>query len=373
MSPSLPRHGWPEGRSPESPATAGAGDDPAAWLDEIPARPIIDAALEARFALAPGDRPLVEPDDRVVPGQLLFEHLRDRRIEEITIPISTEEPDADDPAHPRPLTGRRWSSPSRSRRRRHGSGTEGELLAPVQGRPDRWRLVTGDHRDTVESPVAGVVTSVVPGCEILIRPDGFALHGALAAGAPAAGRLELATDPYGELGTGHIDVGRAGSILVVGDRVDAEALTRARAMGVRGVIVASLSGKDLRDFQASERRQRASLHAAPPFGVVALDGTVRRPIAGPIAALLKRLAGRDVGLLTDPPALVFDADETVLPVVDPAWVRIRSGPMAGTEGRATGPAVPYWFPTGVHLEAVPVVIGGGTTLMVAVGDLERLA
>ncbi len=116
-------------------------------------------------------------------------------------------------------------------------------------------------------------------------------------------------------------------------------------MGVRGVIVASLSGKDLRDFQASERRQRASLHGAPPFGVLALDGTVRRPIAGPIAALLKRLAGREVGLLTDPPALVFDADESVLPVVDPAWVRIRSGPMAGAEGRVSGPAVPHWFPT----------------------------
>jgi hypothetical protein len=341
------------------------------WLAEIPARSVVDRALEARFTLAPGDRPLVETGTRVVQGEVLFERVRDRRVEEVTIPSAGDEP-ADDPTHARPVTGRRWMSSTGSRRRRNAISTEGELLAPLEGRPDRWRLIVGDHRDRIESPISGTVTTVVPGTEIVVRPDGLALRGALAAGAPAFGRLELATDPYGELGAGHIDVGRAGSILVVGDRVDAEALTRARAMGVRGVIVASLSGKDLRDFQASERRQRASLHGPPAFGVVALDGTVRRPIAGPIAALLKRLAGREVGLLTDPPALVFAADDSILPVVDPAWVRIRSGPMAGTEGRVTGPTVPYWFATGVHLEAAPVVIGGGTTLMVAVGDLERL-
>jgi hypothetical protein len=365
----------PGSRAPAAvPAADGAdGAGTLAWLAEIPARPVVDRALEARFTLAPGDRPLVETGDRVAPGTALLEHVRDRRVEEVTIPPAVSESTGDEASPAGPSTGRRWSSPTGSqRRRRHPTSIEGELLTPVDGHPDRWRLIAGDHRDRIESPISGVVTSVVPGTEIVIRPDGLALHGALAAGAPAHGRLELATDPYGELGTGHIDIGRAGSILVVGDRVDAEALTRARAMGVRGVIVASLSGKDLRDFQASERRQRASLHGAPAFGVVALDGTVRRPIAGPIAALLKRLSGREVGLLTDPPALVFDADDSILPVVDPAWVRIRSGEMAGTEGRVAGPAVPYWFSTGVHLEAAPVVIGGGTTLMVAVGDLERL-
>ena len=123
-------------------------------------------------------------------------------------------------------------------------------------------------------------------------PPGSPLRGAFAAGSAARGRLELATDPFGELRPGGIDVGRAGSILVVGARIDAEALTRARAMGVRGIVVASLPGKELRDFQASERRQRAALHPAPPFGVLALDGAIRRSIAGRrSAALLERLAG----------------------------------------------------------------------------------
>ena len=39
------------------------------------------------------------------------------------------------------------------------------------------------------------------------------------------------------VGPGGLDVGLAGTIIVVGTRLDAETLTRARAMGVRGVIV----------------------------------------------------------------------------------------------------------------------------------------
>ena len=80
---------------------------------------------------------------------------------------------------------------------------------------------------------------------------------------------------------GSLDVGLAGAILVVGSRVDAETLTRARAMGLRGIIVAGLAGKDRRDFLASEARQRASLHRLPTFAVLVLDGAVRRQIAGP--------------------------------------------------------------------------------------------
>ncbi len=344
----------------------------AGWMAAIPARAVVDRALEARFVLTPGDRPLVEAGDTVRPGDPLLERLRDRRIEEIAVPASSGSPD-DESAEVTagPATGRRWTPIAASRLRRHAATAEGELLAPAPGHRDRWRLITGDRRDIVEAPIAATVTDVVAGSEIVLRASGFALPGALAAGTPAHGPLELATDPFGELRPGGIDVGRAGSILVVGDRIDAEALTRARAMGVRGVVVASLSSKDLRDFQASERRQRASLHAAQPFGVIALDGAVRHAIAGPIVALLGRIAGRAVGLLTDPPALVFDAVETELPIIDPAWVRIRSGPSAGTEGRLVGPVTPYHVAPGVHGDAAPVVTVDGTVRMVPIGDLER--
>jgi len=216
------------------------------------------------------------------------------------------------------------------------------------------------------------VTAVLRGAEISVRPSGLALTGSLAAGSPAHGRLELATDPFGELRPGGIDVGRAGSILVVGSRIDAEALTRARAMGVRGIVVASLPGKELRDFQASERRQRAALQPAPPFGVLVLLGATRRRIPTPVTALLEVLAGRDVTLLVDPPALVFEATEAELPRIAPDWVHVRSGAAAGAEGRVIGLIGLRRFASNVWLEAARVAIDGEPPADLPLGDLERL-
>lgn len=341
--------------------------DQAGWLDELPWRPLVLRDLAVRFALQPGDRPLVVPGDRVTPGTALLERLRDRRVEEISVPDH-----AAAGAEAGPAAGSRWATSVTSRLGRHGASVEGELVAPSPGRRDRWRIIAGDHRDVVESPVSGVVDVVRPGGELVVRADGVGIRGALGAGSPAHGPLDLATDPFGALRPGGIDVGRAGSILVVGERIDVEALTRARAMGVRGIVVASVSGKDLRDFQASERRQRASLHAVPPFGVVALEGTRRRVIPSPVTELLTRLAGRQVGLTLDPPALVFDEAGTELPTVDPQWVCVRSGPNAGAEGRLIGPAGLRSFAGGVQLEAALVALGDEAPIAVPIGDLERL-
>lgn len=340
--------------------------DRTSWLDELPWRSLVLRELELRFPLEPGDRALVEAGDRVTPGTALLERLRDRRVEQVTVPSHLAGGETG------PIAGSRWSTSVGSRLGRHGASLEGELVAPSPGRRDRWRIVTGDHRDVIESPVAGVVDAVRPGGELVLRPDGLGIRGALAAGSPAHGPLELATDPFGSLRPGGIDVGRAGSILVVGERIDVEALTRARAMGVRGIVVASLSGKDLRDFQASERRQRASLHAVPPFGVVALEGTRRRVIPSPVTELLTRLAGRHVGLTMDPPAIVFEQAGAVLPEIDPAWVRVRSGPGAGAEGRVVGPAGLRSFAGGIQLEAALVALGDEPPVAVPIGDLERL-
>jgi hypothetical protein len=100
-------------------------------------------------------------------------------------------------------------------------------------------------------------------------------------------------------------------------------------MGVRGVVVAGVSGKEVRDFSASEARQRAALHGLPAFALLVLDGVLRRPLAGPLAALLASLEGRDVGIVLDPPALVIDGDPPGLPPPPPAWIRVRHGPLAG--------------------------------------------
>jgi hypothetical protein len=165
----------------------------------------------------------------------------------------------------------------------------------------------------------------------------------------------------------------AGSIIVAGARMDAEALTRARAVGIRGVVVAALGIKEQRDFLASERRGRAAVHGLPPFGILVLDGASRRPIASPLMALFEAIEGGMVAIVGAPPVLVIDDPSILLPTAPPDLVRVRSGPLAGAEGSWAGLAGPRRFPAGVTLEAAFVRFGGRPPVAIPLGDLERFA
>jgi hypothetical protein len=318
----------------------------------VPARRLVVAPVDAAFELSPGDRPMVSAGDSVVVGAPIAERLRDPRFDE------TEVPAAADP-HP----GGRWAGQSRRGQER---GAGGELIYEWHG---RWRVATGDVADVVESPFAGIVRHVRPGTAITIRAAGRGIRGIVALGGPTRGRLQLGTDS--ELRSGGLDVGSAGTILVVGSRVDAETLTRARAMGVCGVVVAGLSSKERRDFLASEARQRAALHRLPPFAVLVLDGALRRPLAGAVQAVIGALAGREVAIVTDPPMLVFDMPNLVIPPPPVDFVRIRGGSLAGREGTFVRAIGPRRFTGGAHLEAGIVHLPDGTDAAVPLGDLER--
>ena len=246
----------------------------------------------------------------------------------------------------------------------------GELLFRSGG---KWRIAGGDHPDPIEAPFAGVVHDVRPGAGVTVRTTASAILGRAALAGPTWGRLQIVTDADGELRAQHVDVGAAGAIIVAGARIDAEALTRARAVGVRGVIVAALGIKEQRDFLASERRGRAAVHGLPPFGILVLDGASRRPIASPLMAMFKALEGGMVAIVGNPPALVIDDASIELPRPASDLVRVRSGPLAGAEGTWAGLAGPRRFPAGVTLEAAFVRFGGRPPVAIPIGDLERFA
>jgi hypothetical protein len=335
-------------------------------IDLVPRRIVVDGPIDVRFALRPGDRALVGAGDALVPGSRIAERVRDARLVEVrggTV--------ADD-ARP----GDRWSPSTGSGipLRRGSGGSMGELLFELGG---QWRMAAGEHTEPVDAPIAGVVYEVRPGVGIGVRAEGRVIHGVEALGEPTRGVLALGAEP-GEgagpgivLRPGSLDIGLAGTILVVGSRVDAEALTRARAMGLRGVVVGGLAGKERRDFLASEARQRASLHKLPTFAVLVLDGATRRRIAGPISDVFSALAGREVAIVTDPPALIFDEPTIQLPVPPPDLVRVRAGERAGREGRWGGLAGLRRFADGSFLEAGWVMLDGAGTVAVPLADLER--
>ena len=339
---------------------APAGQATAPGLELVASRRLVVGPVIARIELAPGDRALVAVGEPVMAGTPVAERLRDTTLGEA--PVLPGE----DPRRPGDRVATDHGGAGRSLRR--AAAAAGELVFR-SGR--RWRVATGEVADPIEAPAAGIVRDVRPGTGLTIELAGMALRGALAIGVPTRGRLALAADRPSGIDPTDLDVGRAGTILVVRSRIDAEALTRARAMGIRGVVVPALSGKELRDFGASERRQRAALHRLPPFAVLVLDGIVRRPLAGPVLALLERLAGREVGLVVDPPALVVAGEAPAVPEVAADYVRIRHGPLAGRDGTWRGGLGPRRFPPGVHLEAGLVELDDGSHVAVPLADLER--
>ena len=323
--------------------------EPALPLDARPdlgivrMRRLLESPIEVTFPLAPGDRALVAAGETVVPGAPIVERVRDPRLDDVTVPDSSD-----------PAPG--------------GRIPDGELLFDWRG---RWRVAGGEVTEALDSPVSGIVKEVRAGIGVVVRATGRGLRAIVTLGGPTRGQLHVASWVEGELRSGSVDVGLAGKILVVGSRIDAETLTRARAMGVRGIIVAGLASKERRDFLASENRQRAALHRLPPFAVLVLEGALRRPLAGPVMDILEALEGHDVAIVADPPMLIFDAPELEIPAPRPDRIRIRAGQLMGREGTWAGLAGQRRFEGGVHLEAGTVRFEDGSVVAVPIGDLER--
>lgn len=324
-------------------------------------RTLVSSPVDAFFPLHPGDRALVQAGEAVGRGQQILEHYRDPR----TLVVPT-----DGGGDGQGVPGDRWAAPPGRRAREAEPAAGGELLFRSRG---KWRIAGGDRPDPIEAPFAGVVSDVRPGTGVVVRSTARAILGRAALAGPTWGRLQIVTDADGELRAQHVDVGAAGAIIVAGARIDAEALTRARAVGIRGVIVAALGIKEQRDFLASERRGRAAVHGLPPFGILVLEGAARRTIPSPLMAMFRALEGGMVAIVGAPPALVVEDGTVELPRPARDLVRVRSGPLAGAEGTWAGLAGPRRFPAGVILEAAFVRFGGRPPVAIPIGDLERFA
>ena len=328
-------------------------------LGLVPGRSFVLAAPRIWCALQPGDRPLVSVGEPVLAGTPLAELIHDPRLVAVT---ALRQPG---PGRP----GDRWDGPGPARLgARRQVRLSGELLYEVARGP---RIVTGEPGGVMEAPAAGIVREVRPGMGIRLQLAGQAVPGVTMVGAAARGRLHVAAPGEGRMRAAGLDVGNAGAILVVGARVDAETLIRARATGVRGIVVAAIASRDLRDFAASEARHRTSLHRLPPFAVLVLEGALRRSLPTPLVELLTALIGSEVAIAGDPPVLLFDMEPAEIPMPAPDWVRVRQGPWAGREGRWAGPAGIRRYRSGLRLEAGFVSFDEGPPAAFPLADLER--
>ena len=108
---------------------------------------------------------------------------------------------------------------------------------------------------------------------IAIEVPAAVVHGVGGAGEAVHGELVMAVrDPAEELRAAAIDVASSSKILVGGSRASAETLTRARAMGVAGIVLGGVLEKELRDFEAIQRRRQEIGGLSGSFGVLLLEG-----------------------------------------------------------------------------------------------------
>lgn len=153
--------------------------------------------------------------------------------------------------------------------------------------------VTTLRRDAVEVRVAGSALAGIGG-------SGGAVHGELRLGVRA---------PGDELRAGAIDVGATGRIIVGGSRASAETLTRARAMGVAGIVLGGVLDKELRDFEATQHRRRQVGGLGGDLALILLEGFGKVGFDAGLFDWFRRHEGRMASLFGSTARLyVYDAE-----------------------------------------------------------------
>ena len=231
----------------------------------VPAtRPRRDPHLPISLRLS--DRPLVAPGERVELGQLLVERFREQEVVEVTTTAA--------------IVGLRPGAildlpPTAARGRRSARTATAAVKARLieHGRDGISRFAAGREELNVIAPASGTIVG------LHARPARPALRGGRDRGAHRLGPARQRPCRHRRLGAGCRDAARPastsrspGAILVVGARIDIEALSRARALGVGAIVVGGIAGRDMRQLEESEARRQAALHAAAPFAMLVIGG-----------------------------------------------------------------------------------------------------
>lgn len=228
-----------------------------------------------RVRVPRGSEMLVGVGDTVSPDQVLAVHRRPARPVRVALagPLRRQAVDVSACLVVRP--GARLAEADPIARSPEGREVRSPLAGVLLGisASDGTALVAPlGEEERVVGHVRGRVRAVDDG-GLVVEVSGALLRGVGGTGDAVHGELVMAVrDPGDELRAGMIDVGSTGRILVGGSRASAETLTRARAMGVAGIVLGGVLDKELRDFEAIQRRRNEIGGLAGSFGVLLLEG-----------------------------------------------------------------------------------------------------
>jgi hypothetical protein len=223
--------------------------------------------------------------------------------------------------------------------------------------------------------VRGEIAAVAPDL-IEIRVAGARVTGVGGSGAAVHGELRVAVRaPGDELRAGAIDVGATGRILVGGSRASAETLTRARAMGVAGIVLGGVLDKELRDFEATQRRRREIGGERGDLAILLIEGYGKVGLDPDLFAWFAAHDGRMASLFGSTAELyVYEASappgRRALPRAGDRVVAHRR-PYAGLSGELVRAMPgPHATAAGTFARSAVVRFDDGLTAVVPLANLE---
>lgn len=228
-----------------------------------------------RVRLPIGASPIVEPGHRVEPAEVLATRLAPRGGVSIPValPLRRSAGAAERFIVARPGDRlQRGDLLAEDDRGRQVRATEPCLLLGYDREEGSAMVAPLSEGEPVLGHVRGEVIAVTDDA-VELRVAGALVAGVGGSGAAVHGELRMAVhDPGDELRAGAIDASSTGRIIVGGSRASAETLTRARAMGVAGIVLGGVLDKELRDFEATQQRRREIGGVRGDFGVLLLEG-----------------------------------------------------------------------------------------------------
>lgn len=220
-----------------------------------------------------------------------------------------------------------------------------QFVSPIDGLLQSFDVATG-HLTMQFAPstyrlpagVRGQVSQIVPEQGVFVKTRASLLFGAFGSGHMREGALRLVAPPDQQISGQAIDAKQAGYIIGGGSGITRDALNRALAVGVKGIVTGGISADDLLAVSGD-------LHGSEDVGLSLLitSGLGNRPMDSQVYAFLEKYQEQQVYLMPKQMMLLapLPLDSTIevrkmnsLPdafaeIVVGQSVRVISGPLLG--------------------------------------------
>jgi len=273
------------------------------------------------------------------------------------------------------------------------------VVSPITGSVETISNSTGQvllreppRRLDLFSYVDGRVVEVIPGQGVRIETTCAFVQGIFGVGGETWGTLVMvATSPEQPLEAGQLTSDHAGKIVIGGAFVGAEALQRAKAVGVKGLVVGGMHDKDLRSLLGYDLGVAITGTENIGFTLVLTEGFGQIPMASKTFELLHALNGRKASIsgatqiragVIRPEIIVPRGSEESINTADLSGqvragakigdpVRVIREPFFGRIGEVVAlPSDLLMIPTESHVRVMEIVFADGTKAVVPRANVE---